>query len=43
MLPTRNILMPLVAFFDRYGDSMTDTQARELQRWGLYGSDPDTL
>ncbi len=33
MLPTHNILMPLVAFFDRYGDHMTAIQARDLQRW----------
>lgn len=33
MLPTRNILIPLVAFFDRYGSNLTDRQARELQRW----------
>ena len=33
LLPTRSILMPLVAFFDRYGASVTDTRLRELQRW----------
>jgi len=33
MLPTRSIFIPLVVFFDRYGAHMTDTQARELQRW----------
>jgi hypothetical protein len=33
MLPTRNIIIPLIAFFDRNGNHMTSTEARELQRW----------
>ncbi|MEO6891553.1 MAG: DUF1524 domain-containing protein, partial [Ktedonobacteraceae bacterium] len=33
MLPTRNIVIPLVAFFDLHGEHMTPTQAHELQRW----------
>ena len=33
LLPTRSIFMPLVAFFDRYGSSLTNKQLRELQRW----------
>lgn len=33
MLPTRSIFIPLVAFFDRFGSNVTDTQLRELQRW----------
>lgn len=33
LLPTRSVLMPLVAFFDRYGRSVNDTQLRDLQRW----------
>lgn len=33
MLPTRSILMPLVAFFDRYSISVSNTQLQELQRW----------
>jgi hypothetical protein len=33
LLPTRSIFMPLVAYFDRYGSSLTDKQLRELQCW----------
>jgi len=33
LLPTHSIFMPLVAFFDRYGSSLSDKQLRELQRW----------
>ncbi len=33
MLPTHSIMMPLVAFFDRYGTSVSNTQLRDLQRW----------
>lgn len=33
MLPTRSIFMPLVAFFDRFSSTASDTQLRELQRW----------
>ena len=33
MLPTHSILMPLVAFYDRFGDHVTDKQMRDLQRW----------
>jgi hypothetical protein len=33
LLPTRSVLMPLVAFFDRYGGSVSNTQLRDLQRW----------
>jgi hypothetical protein len=33
LLPTRSIFMPLVAFFDRYGTSLSNLQLRELQRW----------
>jgi hypothetical protein len=33
MLPTRSVLIPLVAYFDRYGTEMSNIQARELQRW----------
>lgn len=33
MLPTNNVLIPLVAFFDIYGNHVTPQQSRELQRW----------
>lgn len=33
LLPTRSILMPLIAFFNRFGNHLTLTQARDLQRW----------
>src|SRR5262249_5120421 len=33
LLPTRSIFMPLVAFFDRYGSSLTNKQLRELHCW----------
>jgi len=33
MLPTHSVMMPLVAFFDRYGTSVSNTQLRDLQRW----------
>lgn len=33
MLPTRSVLMPLVAFFDRSNLTVNNTQLRALQRW----------
>lgn len=33
LLPTNNVLIPLVAFFDRFGRNVSTAQARELQRW----------
>ncbi len=33
LLPTQYILIPLAAYFDRYGTRVTAQQARELQRW----------
>jgi len=33
MLPTNYILVPLAIFFDRYGENVTEEQARNLQRW----------
>lgn len=33
LLPTQYILIPLTAFFDRFGSVVSDRQARDLQRW----------
>ncbi|HEU5376933.1 MAG TPA: hypothetical protein VFV38_15990 [Ktedonobacteraceae bacterium] len=33
LLPTRSILMPLIAFFNRFGNHLSVTQARDLRRW----------
>jgi hypothetical protein len=33
LLPTPNVLIPLVVFFDLFKDNVTTAQARELQRW----------
>jgi hypothetical protein len=33
MLPTRSIFVPLVVFFDRYGNNATNAQLRDLQCW----------
>lgn len=33
MLPTNYVLVPLAVFFDRYGENVTQEQARDLQRW----------
>jgi hypothetical protein len=33
LMPTSNVLIPLVAFFDRHGRDVTAQQARQLQRW----------
>lgn len=33
LLPTNNILIPLVAFFDRFGNQVSNEQVRDLQRW----------
>lgn len=33
LLPTRSVFMPLVGFFDRYGESVSNAQLRDLQRW----------
>ncbi|HYF61371.1 MAG TPA: DUF262 domain-containing protein, partial [Herpetosiphonaceae bacterium] len=33
LLPTKNILIPLAAFFDRFGTRVSAKQSRELQRW----------
>lgn len=33
LLPTNLVLIPLVAFFDRFGSNVSAAQARELQRW----------
>lgn len=33
LLPTNNVLIPLGAFFDRFGRDVSPAQARELQRW----------
>lgn len=32
-LPTQNILIPLTAFFDRFGSNVSERQSRDLQRW----------
>ncbi len=33
LMPTDNVLIPLVAFFDRHGRNVSPGQARQLQRW----------
>ncbi|MBN9392390.1 MAG: DUF262 domain-containing protein [Chloroflexi bacterium] len=33
LLPTRNILIPLTAFFEKFNDHITAEQTRDLQRW----------
>ena len=33
LMPTANVLIPLVAFFDRYGRHVSTEQAHHLQRW----------
>jgi hypothetical protein len=33
LLPTQYILIPLIAFFDRYKENITEKQSRDLQRW----------
>jgi len=33
LMPTANVLIPLVVFFDRFGANVSTAQARELQRW----------
>jgi len=33
LLPTQYVLIPLTAYFHRYGNEITAQQARELQRW----------
>jgi len=33
LLPTQYILIPLTIFFDKFGDEVTDAQARDLRRW----------
>ncbi len=33
LMPTANVLVPLVVFFDRFGANVPAAQARELQRW----------
>lgn len=33
LLPTKNVLIPLVAFFDRTGGHVAGDDVRELQRW----------
>lgn len=33
LLPTKYIFLPLIAFFDRFGDGATAEQIRALQRW----------
>ncbi len=33
LMPTANVLVPLVVFFDRFGANVSIAQARELQRW----------
>lgn len=33
LMPTQYILLPLSAYFDRFGDHLTNEQVHELQRW----------
>lgn len=33
LLPTNYILITIAAFYDRFGKNVTNTQARDLQRW----------
>src|SRR6185369_10250499 len=49
LLPTQYILIPLTAFFDKYGNKANDQQIRELTRWvymaliwNRYSSAPET-